>query len=451
MAGDPAELAYGHALAMLGDPDAAAYVAISALRRAGRARRLVLAHARYQAVARATQDEPVDTATIQLVVLDLHALAATLASTRPPDERAALDLRARTAGDLAVLGVALGLRPTAAAHACNDIAAAWEAELDPALLAFSGAADCAGLATILDAAEPDTVAELLALAPAVRAHAESCVGCTDRMRAMNAVRTFFSPLEVDVPSEVREASRASRSLRPSAPPPPLFEDTTTIGKLGRVVTVERFAAAAGIAIALAGLWIGLDRRDHKDKLANLTKVAKSAPVTLGVASFDDKVAKLDLHNGGTSNSAYTVTASVPWVRITPRRGTVVPRETQVITVTALDSAPEGDSRTIVTVTTASGATTTQELNWHVEHPPDLAASADGCTVNVNVVEESNLASLVLHWRDTTEHQVDITHNADGYSATLTPEGQPITYWVTATDARGNAARTTDQTIPANAC
>src|SRR5690349_7419404 len=57
MAGDPAELAFGHALAMLGDPEAAAEVANTALRRAGRSRGLVLAHARQQAVARAAEDE----------------------------------------------------------------------------------------------------------------------------------------------------------------------------------------------------------------------------------------------------------------------------------------------------------------------------------------------------------------------------------------------------------
>ena len=104
MAGDPAELAYGHALAMLGDPGAATEVAALALRRAGRARTQVLAHARAEAVARAAQDEPVDIDTLQTLVLDLPALAATLASTRPPQERAALDVRARTAGDLAALG-----------------------------------------------------------------------------------------------------------------------------------------------------------------------------------------------------------------------------------------------------------------------------------------------------------------------------------------------------------
>ena len=75
----------------------------------------------------------------------------------------------------------------------------------------------------------------------------------------------------------------------------------------------------------------------------------------------------------------------------------------------------------------------------------------GCDVSVNVVEEGDLKSLVLHWRDDAEHEIDITNGTDGYNAQLTPDGNPITYWVTALDARGNASRTVDQTIPADAC
>ena len=223
MAGDPAELAYGHALAMLGDPAAASEIAITALRRAGRNRRLVLAHARHQSVARAALDEPVEIASLQLMVLDLPALAATLASTRAPEERAALDVRARTA-DLADFGEALGMRPSDAADRTTAIASAWEVELDPALLAFSGAGDCEELAAILDQAAPETVADLLALAPTVGAHARDCTTCSDRTRAMNSVRSFFSAGVADVPPDVRDASRVSRRLRPSAPPAPLFGD-----------------------------------------------------------------------------------------------------------------------------------------------------------------------------------------------------------------------------------
>jgi len=452
MAGDPAELAYGHALAMLGDPEAGADVAITALRRAGRARRLVLAHARQQAVARAADYDPVDIANLRLVMLDVAALAATLASTRSAEERAALDLRVRVGGDLAALGEALGMRPNDANDRTTAIAADWEQELDPAVLAFSGPGDCEGLAAILDDASSETVADLLAIAPTVAAHAQDCVACSDRMRAMNSVRSFFSAGTAEVPPPVRDASRVSRRLRPSAAPAPLYG--RAMGSRIRwrdAVTFRRVAVVAGLLVAFVAIGIAIRPDDDSTSVATLT-AARAADVTLTPPAQTDSVnASIELRNATDRRTTYRAATSVDWLRVTPARGTLGPRAAQILTITALDSAPEGDNRATVTVTTVSGATTTRELVWHIDHAPDLAASANGCSVSVNVVEEGDLTSLVLHWLDTIEHQLDITHRPDGYEAMLEPEGHPITYWVTATDARGNVARTADQTIPADAC
>ncbi len=448
MGGDPAELAYGHALAMLGQPDAAAEVAITAMRRAGRARRTVLAHARHQATVRAGSDEPVDIGSLQLVVLDLPAVAATLASTRPPEERAALDIRARIEGDLAALGEALGCRPSTAADRTAAIADVWEAELDPALLAFSGAADCEGLAVLLDDAAPENVVDLLAVAPAVHAHTQDCVACTDRLRAMNSVRSFFSTTPPDVPAEVREASRISRRLRPSASPPPLFGDGGRA--LLRLSRPNRLAVAALAAIAaVAGLLVW--RHDDSTSLdAELTR-AKTSPLTIDSSVPGVYAAGLRISNPTDRAITFRVTAPEGWVAFSPDRGRVGPRSTIPVNVTLSGDAPEGDARTTVLVTTASGATTSREFVWNVQRPPELGTQSHGCDVTVNAVDDGDLTSLVLHWRDTEEHQIDITDGSDGYEATLEPRGAPITYWVTATDARGNQARTPDQLIAANAC
>ena len=195
----------------------------------------------------------------------------------------------------------------------------------------------------------------------------------------------------------------------------------------------------------------MTRDDGKNEVADLTKVARTAGVTLDAPTMSGDLSTIELRNTTDRSTTYRLTASVDWVRVEPARGTLGSHATQVLRVIALDTAPEGDNRVAVTVATGSGATTTRELTFTVEHAPDLAASAVGCSVNVNVVEEGDLTSLVLHWLDATEHQIDITNGPEGYEAMLDPQGHPVTYWVTATDARGNQSRTTDQVIAADAC
>lgn len=450
--GDPAELAYGHALAMLGDPDAAADVAIAALRRAGRARGLVLAYAREQAVARAADAEPVDIATLQTLVLDLPALAATLASTRPADERAALDVRARTSGDLAALGEALGMRPSEAADKCNEIADLWERTLDPAMLAFTGPGECEALTAILDAADTETVAGLLNVAPAVHAHAQEDTACGDRLRAMAPVRSFFSDTTVDTPAAVREAGRISRTKRPSAAPAPLFATAAAATQRLRQSVTPRRALVAIVAIAAVIGTVVATRGTSPSELKKLTKLSKENALVLTTPQVSGNVAVIQVRNTTNKIVGFTATSSEPWAQISAIRGRISAHGTRHITITAVDSAPEGTVRATINVMTTGGAGAVQEVEWTIERAPDLDATAVGCDVSVNVVEEGDLKSVVLHWIDLNgEHSVDITSGAEGYKAELAPEGEDLTYWVSAQDARGNQSRTTDQVIPAGAC
>ena len=452
MAGDPAELAYGHALAILGNPDSAADVAITALRRAGRARALVLAHARHEAVTRAALEDADDLTSVGVTAFDVSALAAKLASTRPVEERAALDLRARTGGDLAALGAAVGARPSAAVDRCSTIAETWERTLDPALLAFSGPGDCEGLAEVLRGRDLDTVADLLAVVPAVHAHVQDCTACADRVRAMASVRSSFGETAVEVPAAVREVSRVSRTKRPSASPPPLFAaDALAAGRRRRFTPPSVAAALMALVAVSAGVTYASTRNSSPGALTRLTRLSKSDALSIGTPAVAGQAATVTLHNHTDKPARYTATTSTAWAHVEPDRGVVAPHSTRAIVVRALEAAPEGEDRAILTVTTASGASTAQELRWTLEHPPDLDASATGCAVDVNVVEEGKLTSLVLHWRDAAEHDVDITDKPDGYQAELKPNGAPITYWVTAVDERGNQSRTADQVIAADAC
>ncbi|MDP1793158.1 MAG: hypothetical protein Q8K63_03380 [Acidimicrobiales bacterium] len=444
MAGDPAELAYGHALAMLGDPDAATEVATLALRRAGRTRGLVLAHARQEAVARATLDEPVDVESLQTVVLDLPALAATLASTRPPEERAALDVRDRTGGNLAVLGESLGMRPRDAAQKCGEIAELWENNLDPALLAFSGPGECETLAALLDAAAPDTVAKLLEVAPSVHAHVPDCTVCTDRIRAMASVRSFFSDKLIEVPASIREASAVNRTKRPSAPPAPLFG---TSAPRGRRLAVPVRVAAAAVALVAVPLGFGIWDRGTSELDDSLTKVATAT----GLRFEGEAESGLRLRNDSARSVSYTLATSAQWLQLSPVEGRLAPGEAASIAATLSDDAPEGIASATIIVHTASGSTISQEFTWTVERAPELGTILDGCAVSVTVLDDGDLTSLVLHWRDVAEHALDISKDAEGYAAELRPDNGPVTYWVTASDTRGNAARTADQLINPGAC
>ncbi len=450
MGRDPAELAYGHALAMLGDPDAAVEVATTALRRAGRARGLVLAHAREQAVARAAADEPVDIGGLQTVVLDLPALAATLASTRPPEERAALDLRTRTGGDLAALGDALGLRPSAAAERCNEIADVWEANLDPALLVVSRAGDCAVLEGILTAADAHSVADLLDVAPAVHVHAQDCTVCADRRRAMASVRSFFSAARPEVPTEVRQVGHVSRRMRPSAAPPPLFD--TGQPRVGRRIGLGGRLAIGLVAVAVIATGVVVALRDGKTgAVDDLTALPGDRAVSLSSVEVTDDVARVRLRNPSDRAVSYRAAVSAEWASVTPNNGRLAPRTSRLLVVRASETAPEGDARATLTITTSANGAMREEITWILERAPDLDATAQGCAVDIHVVEEGELTSLVLHWVDSAEHAVDITSGPDGYQAQLNPEGQDVTWWVTAVDARGNQSRTADQVIPAGAC
>ena len=448
MAGDPADLAFAHALAMLGDPEAATDVATTALRRAGRARTSVLAHARYQAVTRAHDDAPVDIEHLQTKVLDLPALAATLASTRPPEERAALDVRARTAGDLAALGEALGMRPTAAVDKCNEIADEWERTLDPALLAFSGPGECDGLASILNDADPQTVADVLAAAPAVHAHARDCTLCGDRVRAMSPVRAFFSGGSADTPDDVREVGHVSRRRRPAVAPPPLF---ATEAPTAKRMWPRVLAGVVGVAL-IGGVIFGVTRGNGSNAVRKLTQIPARSALALDVPQVTGDTARVHLRNPTDHAVSYRAATSAEWATVTPHTGRIPAHDAALLVVRALDSSPEGDVSATLTVTTSAGGALSHDIDWKIEHPPQLDATAQGCEVDVHVVEAGQLTSLVLHWRDAAgEHTVDIAQSADGYHAQLAAEADPITWWVTAVDDRANQAQTPDQIIQPGAC
>ncbi|HZN15767.1 MAG TPA: hypothetical protein VFB78_15975 [Acidimicrobiales bacterium] len=429
---DLADAAFAHCWVVLADPDAAAAAAIAALRRAGRSRPSVLAHARYQALESTGQpaSPPADTPAPD----DLQDLAALLASTRPAAERAILDLRSRL--DRAGLGRALGLPAVAAAARADTIGDAWDRELDPLLIARLGPGDCPELAVLLadaDLSHP-SLGDLTAIAPAVAAHVAACDACTDRQRAMVSVRALLSQRSApDTPGAVREAARRSRRMRPAAPPPPIEPSRRRPLVIAAIVAgvIALVVGVAATAAAITG-----SRNDRAGRVAKLVHVPAGADLALTVRRD-----VIEIANRSRRTLTWRATAEARWLQIRPHQGELRAGETRVLTTRVLTSSPEGRLRTTVTVTGDDGSAAAAAYQTTVERPPDLAASVDGCTVTATVEDVSGVSATTLYWKDGRgEHQAAMTATPAGYTTEL-PESTPLTWWVVAADTRGNQART----------
>jgi hypothetical protein len=143
---------------------------------------------------------------------------------------------------------------------------------------------------------------------------------------------------------------------------------------------------------------------------------------------------------------WRVRSPVPWVRVEPSSGTLTPRHASEIEVVLGDDAPEGELRTDLAVSADDGSTVLVHLRGSVEHPPTVAATADGCTVTAQVEDESEIASVELRWSPAADGESGrpMPAVANGYRATVPPTA--TTWWVTAVDGRGNRARSPEQAV-----
>lgn len=509
---DLADHAHAHTVAVLGPGLPALDAAVVAVRRGGRSRSAVLGHARAEGLARAA-----DAADADLdgpVPDDLVELAVALAWTRPPLERAIVDLDTRHGLDRGALARAVGTSAASAAARAAEVAATWTATLDPVLLAHLGPAGCEGLAGVLggtaattapagdagagpdvpspvipgvaaggDAAAaaaapgaasgpalevpaPATLRELLALGPSVSDHVAACSTCADRLRSMVSVRTLLGqrPLEV-APAPVRAAAAPSRLRRPALPPPlvPLAD--------GRRWRRPVMTVSAALVIALAGGILAAALRDDGEKGATveaLTRVPAGGSALVASPSTVDGVrpSPIRLTNEGGGRVSWEAVADTPWLSVTPASGRLSPGETQTLTLRVSGDAPEGQLRGAVQISGRDGSATTIRLEADVERPPDVAATVDACTVSAVVEDEGEVGPVELHWYEptetavgragspqgrTTERIATLTEEPAGFRGRLPASPVPLTWWVTAADARGNRARTADAVLPPGAC
>jgi hypothetical protein len=436
---------------VLRTPDAAGPPASVGLRKGGRSLVGVLAHARFEALRTAAGEALPDLA--EEVPADVGALAWALAATRPPVEVAIVDLDTRHGLRRVGLGRSLGLAPAAAATRATSVAAAWETDLDPALMAWMGPGECEDLAAVLDGIDPgSTVADLLARAGAVAEHTEHCDVCADRRRAMVSVRSVLAQTPLpDAPDMLRLVDR--RRIHRPIPPPPAIDPGP-----------RRWLAwvAAGVAISVAigaatAAIVSLSRRGSNAKAARIEALTKIPPagssLVLSPTTVAPGTAHLAIANRSSKPVDWTAQSDMPWLSLTPASGRLAPKASTTVTVTELRSAPEGSVRAEIRVSAGDGSTAAAEMAGDLERPPDVSASADGCTVTADAEDASDVTAVVLHWRVSTGVELTraMAESDQGYVAPLPGGPDPLTWWATATDGRGNEARTPDAVLPPGTC
>ena len=436
MASHVSASAFGHCLALVRDEEAAAALAAQAARRGGRSLGAVLGHARHQSLQYLAQHEPAPA--VLGPEAGLADVAWALAWARPPGEQAIVDAASRYGLSRAGLGMALRLAPGAAAAQVDATNRAWDAELDPALLAWMGPGDCEELAQLLDGRPARTPDDLLALGADVAGHLPSCPPCADRRRAMASVRLLLAgtPLPAPPPSVVAAARRGQ--LQPPSPPPPMAPRPRRAGPKVAAALAGVAALGAVGAIVLSGDGGGEDSVQALARVADATGALQLDPAQLQLP-----VREVSLANRSGTDVGWEAGTDVPWLDVTPAQGRLAPGRSQVLRLDG--EAPEGEVRASVRVSGDDGSAAAVSVGGTVERPPDLGASADGCTVTAVVEDESDVV-LLLHWRGPGGEQTSSMVAADNGHIAELPEGTPLTWWVSARDGRDNQARTTDVVV-----
>jgi len=351
-------------------------VAATALRRGAHSRTAVLAHARHLVLGR---QEDVATTDLELPVpYDLRAVADALVGTRPPIERAVIDLQARHGLDANSFARTLGLPSGRAEQRAAAIATTWADELDPAMLAWLGPGSCDDLGAILAAhhlwprsaefpivasvdstgpvpvlptgtdgaiaapapsgAAVVTIGSLLAVVPAVRAHIRECGTCTDRLRGLTPVRTLTSqvPLPV-VPPAVATAARAARHRLPTALPPSIEPRRLDLGRLR--LPLGAALGVAAVALVAAAALSSLHRDPSKDdvraaRVQQLLEAPAASQLLATPSVLTPGTQSAQVANVGPQPVGWHATTTAPWLTVSPSQGRLRPTQSISLNVAA---------------------------------------------------------------------------------------------------------------------
>ena len=347
---------------------AASEAAAAALRRGGWSRTMVLGHGAREA-ARAASADPGGPG--PEAPGPPGPTARWLAGCRPAGERAVLHLADRAGLGGARLARALGVPEGEAAGALATAAAAWSAGLDPALMAWLGPGDCAGLAEILaggrpgpageaDGAGPDgapsapglTAREARDLAPAVSTHVAGCPACADRLRAMVSVRDLLAREPAPpAPPGLRSLARISRAR----PPTPLDRPV-------RAARPRRPALAAGvIGLAAAGagavVYLAWPAAGPPSPAGAADAALSRLPPGGSVLVLDPPATGrtlLHLSDVGRRSVTWQAATTAAWLQVAPATGRLVPGQSVQLDLNVV-GAPVAGLRATVTVNGSDGS------------------------------------------------------------------------------------------------
>jgi type II secretory pathway pseudopilin PulG len=380
-----AAAAYSLSLTVLRHPPLAESVAVSALRKGARSRTGVLAHARFQSVRLANSMAQADPEVV--AAEDARELAQQLAATRPPIERAIVDLELRFGLDTASFARCLGLPIQLAAGRARSIATTWSNELDPAVLAWLGPAACDELAAILtnagvwphtvllpatgtdgESAEPIEdkdahsiqIQDLLDVGPAVTEHAQHCHGCAERLKSMTPVRTLVGQQPPDtVPPAVAEAARSSYKRLPGPLPPSIEPRRLELQRL-RSVAISAVVAVGLIGGLFGAMAVALndDEETQADRVARLINAAPASRLLATPTIMNAEAGTAALANSGTESILWHATTSAQWLTVSPTSGRLAPAQSVSIAIDSEATPRSGAAEATIMFTGSDGSTQT---------------------------------------------------------------------------------------------
>lgn len=389
--------ALGHATAVLGDAARAELIALAAVRRSGFSHTDTLAHARHLSISQMRNAPELNTD--DRAKPELREFAQQLAMTRKPLERSIMDLSQRHALSPHALGRALGVKASEAEKIVERTCAAWDHDLDPALMAWLGPASCDALARLLsehhlwprandsavvgsidstgpvpivtdgkivtdkkadkkadkmtgdvdetasaiarhpstvDQRDHPTVAAFVGAAPKVAEHAVDCDRCGTRLQNLNGVRDVLS--QVPLPDPSVELLRAMRPYKKR----PAFRNPPSIAP--RRFDLQRFrtttTAILGIVVltAIGALLLQMHNDDEptqNSRVDDLVKNTQGQLLSPSATSITAQRPQVDITNSGNTPMLWHIDATATWLEAQPNNGQLAPGQT--ITIMLLES------------------------------------------------------------------------------------------------------------------
>ena len=399
---------------------------------------------------------------------ELRRLSRQATLALDPRDRGIVDLSLRQGLQGEELSEALRVAPGLASAATQSALERTEQVVGAVLLSRVAHEDCAGLADLLSVRGPEP--DPGRLAAEVIEHLRVCAPCGDRRRALVSVTSLLAAVpSTPAPTDLRRLrGRFQPSLRPSRPHP---------RRRSAQVAAAVLAAAAVVVAAVVVV-----RRDGEPTLSTEPTGGRLVVSGVGEVGSAAEVARLDfgrtgdnasfeLANSGPAPLVFEARSGDPWLDIVDGTGTL-PAGGRAAVRVILDRsrAPEGDITSQVRVTSTGGSGVVpiraevdrEPVLSRLAATPDLVAAA-GCTgatpaqVRVNIVEESGMAQVILHWR-AGERGAESTavmsrEEQSSYRGSLGPFPKPgdVRWWVSVRDARDNTTVSPPETLRVGGC